>query len=231
MNKTVLVVAAHPDDEVLGCGGTIARHAAQGDTVYAIFLADGISSRSTRDDINIAQRKMAAEKAKEILGIEKNFYLELPDNRMDSIPLIDVIQKIESLIQITQPNIIYTHYHNDLNIDHRITHQAVMTSCRPIPGTSVEAIYTFEVMSSTDWQTPSKESFTPNHFVEIGDYLQIKEKALNAYQFEMRNKPHSRSFEHLRYLAYHRGFTVGMEAAEAFQTIRSIVRTNTLNKL
>jgi LmbE family N-acetylglucosaminyl deacetylase len=224
MNKTVLVVAAHPDDEVLGCGGTIARHVADEDTVYAAFLADGMSSRSKQDKSDIEQRRLAAEKARHILGIQKNFYFELPDNRMDTIPLIDVVQKIETIIQSIKPNIIYTHYNNDLNVDHRITHQAVLTACRPIPGMNIEAIYAFEIMSSTEWQTPSRESFTPCHFVEIGDYLQIKENALNAYWKEMRDKPHSRSFEHLKYLAYHRGFIVGMEAAEAFTIIRSIVR-------
>lgn len=222
MTRTILIVAAHPDDEALGCGGTIARHVAEGDVVYAVFLADGVSSRVDQSEIDSIKRKVAAENAKEILGIKKNFYLGLPDNQLDSIPLLEVIRKLETILEIVKPNIIYTHHSNDLNIDHRITNQAVLTCSRPIPGSNVELIYTFEIMSSTEWQTSSREPFIPNHFVEIGNYLKIKESALNEYQQEMRDKPHSRNIEHLKYLAYHRGHTIGVEAAEAYCIARSI---------
>lgn len=220
--NTVLVVAAHTDDEVLGCGGTIARHVAEGDTVYAVFMADGVTSRSLAGQDDLKMRNSAAECAKKILGIKNNFYLTLPDNRMDSIPLIDVTQHLEPIIRELQPAIIYTHHHGDLNIDHRITHQAVMIACRPMPGNSVRAIYAFEVMSSTEWATPAAEPFVPNHHVDINDYLDIKLLALKAYQLEMREAPHSRSIAHMTHLAYHRGHMVGMNAAEAFSIVRSI---------
>ena len=220
--KTILVVAAHTDDEALGCGGTIARHVAEGDSVFAVFMADGVTSRSQADQNDLANRNCAAEKAREILGIRENFYLGLPDIRLDSIPLIEVIQHLEPIIRKLKPSIIYTHHHGDLNVDHRITHHAVLTACRPMPGSSVQAIYAFEVMSSTEWATPFAEPFVPNHYVDISGQLGKKLEALGAYQLEMREVPHSRSVEHLVHLARHRGYTVGLFAAEAFVTVRTL---------
>lgn len=222
MINCVLVVAAHADDEVLGCGGTIVRHVAEGDVVYVVFMADGESSRVGVGSTALAIRNFAAESAKEILGVKENFYLSLPDNSMDSIPLIDVVQQLESIIQKLKPNIVYTHHYGDLNIDHRITHQAVLTACRPQPGTSVKEIYAFEVMSSTEWAHQSKEPFTPNYFVDISPALQVKLNALEAYASEMREPPHSRSVEHLSILARHRGHCVGVPAAEAFVALRVV---------
>lgn len=222
MTNCVLVVAAHTDDEALGCGGTIARHVAEGDTVYAVFMADGVSSRAGSDQSDLTRRMQTAENARVILGIKENFYLGLPDNRMDSIPLIDVVQQLVRIIDKLKPSIVYTHHHGDLNVDHRITHRAVMTACRPQPGCSVCAIYAFEVMSSTEWATPTAEPFLPNYFVDISGYLNIKREAINAYDFEMRKAPHSRSMSHLTSLATHRGLTVGVLAAEAFVSIRVV---------
>lgn len=222
MSKTVLIVAAHTDDEVLGCGGTIARHVAEGDVVYAVFMADGISSRTQANQEDRESRSAAAEHAQKILNICENFYLGLPDNRMDSIPLIDVVQRLEHIIDKLKPRTIYTHHYGDLNIDHRITHQAVMTACRPMPGSSVQEIYAFEVMSSTEWATQDAVPFVPNHYVDISSQLSTKLAALKAYQFEMREVPHSRNIEHLVHLAHHRGHTVGVVAAEAFVTVRTL---------
>lgn len=222
MSKTVLIVAAHTDDEALGCGGTIARHVVEGDTVYAVFMADGVSSRAQADQEDLANRNAAAEQAREILGIQENFYLGLPDNRLDSLPLIEVVQRLESIIFKLQPSIVYTHHHGDLNVDHRITHQAVLTACRPMPGSSVQAIYAFEIISSTEWATPIAEPFVPNHYVDISNQISTKIDSLRAYQQEMHCAPHSRSFEHLAHLAHHRGHTVGVVAAEAFVTVRTV---------
>ncbi len=222
MSKTVLIVAAHTDDEALGCGGTIARHVAEGDTVFAVFMADGVNSRAQADQEDLENRNAAAEHARGILGIQGNFYLGLPDNRLDSLPLIEVVQRLEPIIRKLQPSIIYTHHHGDLNVDHRITHQAVLTACRPMPGSHVQAIYAFEVMSSTEWATPIAEPFVPNHYVDISNQISTKMDALRAYQLEMRDAPHSRSIEHLAHLAHHRGHTVGVVAAEAFVTVRTV---------
>lgn len=218
--KRVLIVAAHTDDEALGCGGTIARHVAEGDIVYAVFLADGVSSRLDSNHEDHEVRNSAAENAREILGISKNYYLALPDNRLDSLPLIEVVQLLEPIIQNVKPNVIYTHHSGDLNVDHRVAHQAVLTACRPLPGSSVKEIYAFEVLSSTEWADAEVAPFVPNYFVDVSDYLDIKERSLHAYKKEMRACPHSRNMSHVRALAMHRGNSVGVDAAEAFRVVR-----------
>lgn len=220
--KTILIVAAHTDDEALGCGGTIARHVAEGDIVHAVFVADGVTSRTNADSGELQRRQDAAEEAQAILGIHRAFYLCLPDNRLDSMTLLDVVQPLEAVIRTIAPQVIYTHHHGDLNIDHRITHQAVMTACRPLPGSSVEEIYTFEIMSSTEWNTAAQAPFLPSCYIDITPFLPTKLAALEAYKLEMRDPPHSRSLAHLDHLARHRGHTVGVEAAEAFMVMRLI---------
>jgi LmbE family N-acetylglucosaminyl deacetylase len=221
-NKTVLIVAAHADDEVLGCGGTIARHASEGDIVHAVFMADGVISRNTTSKIDLNRRIAAASQAHSILGLKQAEFLELPDNSMDSIPLLKIVQTLEAIILNIAPQIIYTHHYGDLNVDHCITHKAVMTACRPVPGCTAKEIYSFEVVSSTEWAAPFHEPFLPNYFVDISNYLAQKIRALEAYKLEMRAVPHSRSIEHAECLALHRGNSVGVGAAEAFMSIRQI---------
>lgn len=220
MSKTVLVVAAHTDDEALGCGGTMARHVAEGDTVHTVFLADGVSSRQDNDDGALDERQQAAERAQQILGVSSTSYLGLPDNRLDSLALLDIVQPLEAAIERHAPDIIYTHHFGDLNVDHRRTHEAVMTACRPLPDNTVKEILTFEVMSSTEWNSAGRAPFIPNLYIDISDYLDIKQKALEAYALEMRPAPHSRNIEHMTYLAKHHGHCVGVQAAEAFMVMR-----------
>lgn len=215
----ILVVVAHADDEALGCGGTIARHVAEGDNVSVIYMADGITSR-TDEITEVEQRQSTAEKVQPVLGINKAYFLGFPDNRLDSLSLLDVVQPLEKIINELAPTIIYTHHYGDLNIDHRITHNAVMTACRPQPGSTVRKIFTFEVMSSTEWNSPELTPFLPNHFVDISDYLDVKMQALDVYELEMRAEPHSRNTEHLKYLARHHGNCMGLGAAEAFMVMR-----------
>lgn len=222
MSKTILVVAAHADDEALGCGGTIARHVAEGDIVHAVFLADGVSSRPDVNRDDLSHRLAATEQARQILGIANNTFLGLPDNRLDGLPLIEVVQPLEHVISQINPQVIYTHHYGDLNVDHRIAHQAVLTACRPTPECKVREIYAFEVMSSTEWSTPVHRPFTPNYFVDISNYIATKLSALGAYGQEMRKSPHSRSIDNLNYLALMRGNTIGVTAAEAFMMIRTI---------
>lgn len=141
---------------------------------------------------------------------------------MDSVPLLEIVQKLEPIIREVQPSVVYTHHHGDLNIDHRLTHAAVMTACRPVPGSSVREIYGFEVLSSTEWATQKSLSFLPDYFVDITHQLRIKLDALGVYAEEMRNPPHSRSMAHAEVLAHHRGYSVGVDAAEAFEVYRII---------
>lgn len=220
MARSIVVVAAHSDDEALGCGGTIARHSAEGDTVHLIFLADGVTSRRGATVDGITEREAAATRAHKRLGVLSVSYLAFPDNRLDAVPLLDIVQRLEEILAPLAPEVVYTHHHGDLNVDHRIAHEAVMVACRPLPGSTVKEIYAFEVMSSTEWGAPGMPWFTPQLSVDISDYIDIKLAALKDYQIEMRPVPHSRSIEHIRALALHRGYSVGVYAAEAFVTVR-----------
>lgn len=223
---TVLVIAAHPDDEALGCGGTMARHAAAGEAVHVLFLADGVGARdgSGASAEALARRTAAAAAACQALGAMAPRSAGFPDNRLDGVDLLDVVKVIEEMVKDIEPQTIYTHHGGDLNVDHRRVHEAVLTACRPQPGTSVRAIYAFEVPSSTEWSSPQTHAaFVPNRFVDISAFIDAKRKALEAYDEEMRPFPHARSMEGVEALARVRGVAVGVEAAEAFTLIREVI--------
>lgn len=226
MFSSVLVIAAHPDDEVLGCGGTLIKAAAAGAEIHLAFLADGIGARHpdpAHRQAELDQRRAAARTAADILGAASIHFGDLPDNRLDSVPLLDLTQRVEALIARHRPTTLLTHHAGDLNIDHRRTHQAVMTACRPQPGHPVRTLLCFEVPSSTEWQPPgSGTPFTPNWFVDIGATLDGKLAALAAYAAEVRDWPHPRSGAGVEYLARWRGASVGCEAAEAFMLARQL---------
>lgn len=221
MSKIILIIAAHSDDEALGCSGTMAKHVASGDEVHVLFMTDGVGAR-TNDLTKSVERKNVALKAMKLLNISSMQNLDFPDNRMDTVAILDVTQEIEARINELQPEIIYTHHIGDLNIDHQITHKAVMTACRPQPDFCVKEIYTFEVLSSTEWQTPGLYSFEPNVYVDITDFIDTKKQVLTAYTDEMRPPPHSRSIENVLRLNAYRGNVIGKQYAEAFLLIRSI---------
>lgn len=218
--STVLVVVAHPDDEVLGCGGAIARHVTEGDKVHVVYMADGVGSRGGDLEFDVFERNEARDRALQVLGVTDWHTHQFPDNRMDTVPLIDVVQPLERIVKDIRPRIIYTHHYGDLNVDHRVTHQAVMTACRPQPGCPVREIYACEVMSNTEWASPGLAPFLPNAYVDITAYWPVKRAALDAYGLEMRLAPHSRSVSHVEGLARHRGNCVGVDAAEAFMVVR-----------
>jgi LmbE family N-acetylglucosaminyl deacetylase len=222
MNDTILVVAAHADDEALGCGGTIARHVAEGCKVHVVFMADGVTSPPGAERAELQARLSAARRAQVILGVSHIHSFGLPDNRMDSLPLLEVIRQLEPVIEELRPHLVYTHHHGDLNVDHRITHQAVMTACRPVPGHSVKEIRCFEVLSNTEWGAPAFAPFEPQIFTDISAYMDVKRAALAVYESELRAPPHSRSAAHSEILARHRGYCVGLQAAEAFTLARKV---------
>lgn len=219
----VLVVAAHPDDEVLGCGGTMAKHADRGDEVVSLFLADGVGARDAKNDDALNERIAAAADASRILGCGSPTHMNFPDNRLDSVPLLELIKAVEQRIADFGPERVYTHHHGDLNIDHRMVHDAVLTACRPLAGRCVKAIYAFEVLSSTEWSGPYQEkAFLPNHFENIEGFLDRKLEALAAYDMELAPFPHPRSPEAVRALSALRGASCGFRAAEAFTIVRSL---------
>lgn len=218
--RNVLVVAAHADDEALGCAGTIARLTRAGSAVHVAFLADGVTARAGDEaghEEALRRRRAAAEKACALLGVAGMTCGEFPDNRMDTVPLLSIVQTIETLLGRHRPEMVITHHAWDLNVDHRRTHEAVAVACRPLPGASVRTLLAFEVPSSTEWQPAgSAPAFVPNWFSDITDTLDVKLAALDAYGAEMRDWPHARSRAAVEHLARWRGATVGVAAAEAF---------------
>lgn len=225
MSQTILVVAAHPDDEALGAAGTIARHGAAGDEVFLLFLADGEGARGSLE--RLEARREATYRAADRMGVARSRvrFLDFPDNRMDSVPFLEIVQAVESLVGSLEPSVIYTHHAGDLNVDHRLTHQAVLTASRPMPGSTVQSIYGFEVLSSTEWSSPAPHTaFVPSRYVDISSFWETKLEALRAYDREMRDSPHARSYRAAEALATLRGAQVGLERAEAFTVIRQIER-------
>lgn len=211
----VLVIAAHPDDEVLGCGGTIARHVREGDEVEVLFVADGETARVMHNREN---RNIAAKSAGDILGVSMVRFLDHPDQRLDQISLLDLTRQVEEVVAAVKPRIVYTHHAGDLNNDHKIVHQTAMTALRPLPGSWVKEIYAFEVPSSTEWGA----GFWPNHFVEITSFREQKYEALMHYDKEIRPHPHARSYSGITARDRLRGHQVGVPYAEAFIMMRTI---------
>jgi N-acetylglucosamine malate deacetylase 1 len=224
---TVLVIVAHPDDEVLGCGGTIARLTSEGHDVYVAILGEGITSRYDKrkqaDQGMIKQLHDRSRQVSKLLGVKKLCLYDFPDNRFDTVPLLDIIKTVEKLIKRFQPQIVYTHHGGDLNIDHAITHRAVMTAARPVESCPVKELYAFEVSSSTEWAFGQfQPAFQHNVFVDISVTLETKIQAMQIYESEARSFPHPRSPEALRAIAGRWGSTVGVGAVEAFHLIHGV---------
>jgi LmbE family N-acetylglucosaminyl deacetylase len=225
-SRRVAVIAAHPDDEVLGCGGTIRRHVLAGDEVWLVILADGETSRQAAGmDQAVGARAAAAQAASNILGVQHLAMHRFADNRLDGAPLLDIVKVIEQHVCEILPDTIYTHHGGDLNIDHRRVHDATLAACRPQLNHPVTRLLAFETPSSTEWQAPvATLSFCPNWFVDISSTLENKVEALRAYAREMRPWPHPRSYEGVQHLARWRGATIGCDAAEAFMLVRELRR-------
>jgi LmbE family N-acetylglucosaminyl deacetylase len=232
----ILVIVAHPDDEVLGAGGVILKHIQSGDEVKIIIMATGIMARRKSGLKNettysipnselvkmkkeIESLKKDAIRAAKMLSVTDISFYNLPDNEMDSISLLKVVKIIESEIKNKKPDRIYTHHKHDLNIDHRIVFQACLTASRPINNKSIDLI-SFEVPSSTEWNYPN--TFSPNYFVCINKQLSKKMKAMKCYKTELEKFPHTRSLEYIKINANRWGAISGNTSAEAFEIIRKI---------
>jgi LmbE family N-acetylglucosaminyl deacetylase len=226
MNK-VLIVVAHPDDEVLGCGGTIARLTSEkGIEAATLILGEGVTSRDLTRDTEKRKNELAALKkniydANKAIGIESTFILDFPDNRFDSVALLDIVKAIEKVKLEFMPDTIFTHFSNDMNIDHAVTNKAVLTATRPMCNETVREIYAFEVLSSTEWNFPL--SFSPDYFVDISSSITKKERAMGIYTGEVREFPHPRSIKGIDLNATYWGMRMGVDKAEAFQTLRRVL--------
>ena len=223
----VLVIAAHPDDEVLGCGGTIARLSAEGAAVSILILADGLTSRadydSQRDRGLLQLHHERARRAGALLGAKEVTLGGFPDQKMDTVPLLDITQAIEREITRVRPETVFTQHGGDLNMDHVITFRATMTATRPVPGCPVKRLYAYEVTSSTEWAFQQFEPrFRPEVFFDISAQVERKIAAMQIYESEARAFPHPRSSEALRAGAQRWGSVVGVPAAEAFSCVREL---------
>ena len=225
MNKA-LIIAAHPDDEVLGVGGTIAK-LSQNEEFYILIVTEGCSSQYKDKDYKriISEKKESSMKAAEILGARDVLFGDLPDMRLDTVPHTEVNAVIEKALSLINPDTVFTHHYGDVNLDHRMVYNSTMVAARPTEQSSVKKLYTYETLSSTEWQNLSTDMhFSPNTYIEIENTLQKKIDALNAYSVELRKYPHPRSPEAIINLARYRGQTVGVRSAEAFSLIREIIK-------
>lgn len=225
--KKILVVAAHPDDEILGLAGTIKKRINIGCKAYCIILGEGLTSRTThREDTPhnlIDSLHYQTSEAAKIIGFEQVYFSKFPDNRFDSVDLLEIIKEVEKYVQQIKPDIIYTHHYGDLNIDHRRTFEAVITACRPVGEFCVKEIYCFETPTSTEWHFQyGDNTFKPNVFIDIEDTLPVKLAAMNCYKTELGEYPHPRSLKALEIIAAKWGTVVGRKYAEAFELIRKV---------
>ena len=225
----MLVLAAHPDDEVLGCGGTMARAVRRGDDVRIVILGEGITSRFERreeaDPRELDRLRDSARRAAEALGVGPPRMHGLPDNRFDTVPLLDVVKLVEREVREFRPDVVFTQHGGDLNIDHVVTFRATLVATRPTDDCPVRTVYAYEVASSSEWAFGQfAPEFRPQTFVDVADTLELKLTAMRAYESEDRRFPHPRSAAALRAAAVRCGSQVGLKAAEAFSLVRDVLR-------
>lgn len=220
---SILCIAAHPDDEILGVGGTLARHVLDGEDVHVCILSDGVTSRykdSAAAKEEIKTRRERARDACSLLGASVSLH-EFPDNQFDTIPLLDIIQTIEAEIAEHTPEVVYTHHYGDLNVDHELASRATVTATRPLHDSPIDRVLAFETLSATEWSVPSSSrAFQPTSFVDISISIDTKMEALSIYEDELREEPHPRTLDTVRNNAQVWGAKSGFVAAEPFELLR-----------
>lgn len=215
----VLVIAPYPDDEVLGCGGRIAKHVSMGDEVYLCIVTKAYPPEWSEDEIK--RRKEEVLRANEILSIRKVHFLDFPTVRLDTIPHKDLDEAITRVANEVQPEVVYITHRGDVNKDHRLVFDAAMVAVKPKPGSVIKKVLSYETLSETEWAAPFVENaFVPNVYVDISQMLQLKLRAMSEYKSELKEFPHPRSLEAITALAKLRGSAVGLKGAEAFMLIR-----------
>ena len=219
MKNKVLILSPHADDEILGCGGSLLKLKKKYN-IYGIFMTNGVGARNNSHQKEIHERKKNCEKLFKYFKFKKPIFFDYPDNKLDSIPLLEVIKPIEKKIKLINPTIIFTHSSRCLNIDHRKIFDAVITACRPIKRSNLKKILSFEVPSSSEWSFKKDKNFQPNYFIDITKQINNKVKALKFYKKELRKYPHSRSIKGIKSLSEYRGTFIGVKNAEAFYLVR-----------
>jgi LmbE family N-acetylglucosaminyl deacetylase len=218
----VLVIAAHPDDEVIGAGGTIARHVAQGDEVYWCIVTQGYSPPWSEERVAAALPQV--KNVQEVLGIKEVFFCGFPTVKLNTVPYMELSAALQRVVDRVRPTVVYTTPPSDINQDHRIVYDCTLVATRPLPGCSVRRLLAYEIAPSARFGQPAGCSpFVPNVFVDISEYLDKKLEAMSCYKTQLREPPHPRSLEGLRVLAAERGLSVGQKAAECFQLIRELM--------
>jgi LmbE family N-acetylglucosaminyl deacetylase len=218
----VLVISAHPDDEVIGAGGTIARHVAHGDQVYSCVVTRAYSPPWSEEYLATARRQVA--NVQQVLGIREVFFCGFPTVKLNTVPYIDLCSALQRVVEQVAPEIVYTTSRDDINQDHRIVYEATLVATRPLPASPVRRLLCYEIGPTMHFGLPAGSSgFVPSVFVDISEYLDTKLEAMKCYQTELREYPHPRSLKGLRLFAEERGLSVGLKAAECFQLIRELL--------
>ena len=217
------MVAPHPDDEILGCGGVIAKHACEGDEVFVCVVSNHDFPVFTAEHREITKNE--AREAHKLIGVKDTVFLDFAAVTLNDLPVYELNGAIDSVVKEIAPTIAYLPHLGDLHVDHQLVAKAALVAMRPLKGCPVKAVYAYETLSETEWNAPRVEwAFLPNHFVDISEYLKKKLDAMACFKSQLYSPPHSRSLDAISHLAGLRGATISVNAAEAFMLMRSVVR-------
>ncbi len=218
----VLVIAAHPDDETIGAGGTIARHVAEGDDVYWGIVTQGWEPMRSQEDLRLAREQVF--EVQRVLGIRDVFFCGFPTVKLNTVPYVELSSALQRIVDQVEPEVVYTTPPSDINLDHRLVYDSTLVATRPLQGNAVRRLMCYEIGATSRYGLPAgAPAFVPNVFVDISDYLELKLEAMSCYKTQIHEFPHPRSLDALRLQAQERGVGVGLQAAECFQLVRLLI--------